>query len=84
MAGSISKVKCPKCKCSDLFLIELWKDAAIYWEQTKGSFDEKDGTLEPGNPYKVEARCKNCDHQWKVRGALQIHDVTIVLADFKN
>lgn len=72
-----SKVKCPKCSSKNLELIEVWKDHTITWQQHNGEFDRKDGNLESGNPSSVEARCRSCRHQWKVRGALQIVDIII-------
>jgi len=60
-----------------LDLVELWKDATISWEQFDGEFYRKDGNLEPGYPYALEARCKTCTHTWKVRNASQITDIII-------
>lgn len=72
----ISNVKCPKCRSKDLFLDEIWKDSAIQWEQINGQFDQNDGVLSPdGSPYKIEARCKKCNHRWRIKGATQICDV---------
>lgn len=69
-----SKVKCPKCKSVNLTLIELWRNNSIEWEQTDGKFNRRDGNIEPGDPYKVEAKCE-CGHRWSIRGALQIGDI---------
>jgi hypothetical protein len=70
-----SKVVCPKCKSKDLFLIEIWKDSGITWEQIGGKFDRNDGVLEHGGPYRVEARCKKCDYYWKIKKVTDIHEV---------
>jgi len=67
-----SKVKCPKCGSRNLTLLELWKNHDISWEQIGGKFDMKDGVLEMGDPYKMEAECSKCKHHWTIRGALQI------------
>lgn len=67
-----SKLVCPKCKSKDLFLIEIWVDMAIHWEQTDGKFDREDGALEPGCPHHVEATCKKCGKRWKPKSANQI------------
>ena len=68
-------VKCPKCKSTDLLLIEIWSGHTITWEQKQNVIDRNDGNLESGDPYKVQAICSQCSHSWKVRGALQISDV---------
>lgn len=71
-----TKVKCPKCKAKNLFLIEIWVGATITWEQNEfGVFDKNDGSLEPGDPYRIECRCRKCNHTWKIRNAIQITDV---------
>jgi len=70
-----SKLKCPKCKSTDLMVLESWKNHDIQWEQVNGEFDKNDGILEPGNPYRVEAKCSKCKHAWTVRKAKQINDI---------
>jgi len=70
-----SKVRCPKCKSKDLRLIEVWEGHTIQWEQVDGKFDRNAGSLEPGDAYKVEGKCKKCSHQWTIRKTLQIDDV---------
>jgi predicted nucleic-acid-binding Zn-ribbon protein len=71
----LTKVKCPKCKSANINLIEVWSGATITWEVADGKFDRNYGNLESGDPYKVEAKCSNCGHQWRVRGAIQITDI---------
>lgn len=51
------------------------KNIVKSWEVEDGKFDRNDGSLEPGDAYKVQAECK-CGHGWTVRNALQIDDVT--------
>lgn len=70
-------VNCPKCRSNNLYLIEVWKDHTIQFDSISGQFDETDGVLEPGNPYKVEAKCKACNHQWTIRKSVQISDLFI-------
>lgn len=72
-----STAKCPKCKSRNLSLIELWRGHTIQWEQVNGEFDRDDGILEPGDPYKLEAKCKECGHKWTISKATQIDYVTI-------
>jgi len=71
-----SKLSCPKCKSKDLFIIELWNNASIHWEQIDGKFDINDGCQSEGNPYSVECQCKKCKRMWRARKAMQIHDIT--------
>lgn len=71
-----SKLKCPKCKGNSLVLTEIWTSHLIEWTQTNGMFDRNDGVLNEGEPKEVEARCKTCAHNWKVRKAKQIDDIT--------
>lgn len=82
-----SNVRCPKCSNTrELRLIEVWRSHTITWEVECGVFDINDGALEPGDAYKVEAKCKNCGHQWTIRGARQITYITnsIALTKAKN
>lgn len=67
-----SKIICPKCKSNNLLLVEVWSQHTITWDQIDGKFDKEDGSLEMGDPYKVEANCKECSHIWKIRKAIQI------------
>jgi hypothetical protein len=77
MSDQLSKVNCPKCKSKTLTLVECWKDHTIEWEQENGKFRMQDGCLNPGDAYKVQARCSECNHAWTIRGALQISDVCL-------
>ena len=72
---SKTKVKCPRCKSSDLCITELWKGHSIKWVQVNGEIERKNGNIDPGDPYKIFCECSNCSHVWTVRGASQITDV---------
>ena len=67
-----SRVKCRKCKGIDITLTEIWVGSTITWDQYNGKFDRNDGNLEPGDPIRCEAECKNCKHHWKLKYANQI------------
>jgi len=67
--------KCPKCKSKRLILEELWINHFIQWEVIDGKIDRNDGVLEPGDAYKVIGLCRDCNHKWTFRNALQIDDV---------
>lgn len=70
-----TKCKCPKCKSDDLIFMEVWEGHTITWECISGKFDREDGALEPGDPYRVDGKCKKCQHVWRIRKALQIDDI---------
>lgn len=72
-----SRIKCPKCKGNNLYLIEVWTAHTIEWEQTNGKFNPNDGNLEMGDPHHLEAKCMPCNHQWRVRGAGQISSAIV-------
>lgn len=61
--------KCPKCRSQNVELIEIW-DATISWIPNDPYFN--DGNLNPGDPQKVEARCLNCNHTWRIRKITQV------------
>lgn len=69
------KTKCPKCKSTDLYILEIWKGHTIQWECRNGTIETNEGILEPGDPYQVEATCRKCKHIWRVRKAQQINDL---------
>lgn len=68
-------IRCPQCRSISLELIELWKDHSIIWQQDDQGLISSKGILEPGNPYRVEAECRDCKHTWKVRRITQITDL---------
>ena len=70
-----TNIVCPKCKSDSLAIMEIWDGAVIEWEIINGKFDRNDGSLEPGNPVKLECKCKNCHHSWKIRKSTQIDDI---------
>jgi len=70
-----TKVKCPKCRSSNLRIGEVWIGHSIEWDVVDGKFDRQEGNLEPGDPDHLVISCKSCDHRWRVRGACQIHDI---------
>lgn len=75
LIASVSRCVCPKCKSSDLTLTELWKNHSVQFYYKNGEIVGK-GNLEPGDPYKVEAFCNDCSHEWRLKGITQISDVS--------
>ena len=73
LIASVRRCVCPKCKSSDLILTELWKNHSIQWHLNGETLGK--GNAEPGDPYRVEAFCNECNHEWRLRGVTQITDV---------
>lgn len=72
---NVRQCVCPKCKSTDLTLTELWKNHSIQFQYRNGKIIYK-GNLEPGDPYKVEAFCNDCNHEWRLKKVTQITDVS--------
>lgn len=68
--------KCPICKSSSFYFVEIWAGSTITWEVNNGCFNKDDGFLcaEDAAPKKVEGHCK-CGHRWTVKNAVNIGDV---------
>ncbi len=67
--------RCPKCKGKNLELIEVWEGHTITWQVEDGQINRNEGNIEPGDPWKVEGHCEDCDHRWTFRKTLQIEDL---------
>jgi len=69
-----TKLRCPKCKSSDLALVETgtWSSE---WIVKDGRLDRADGNHEPESVDRLDAKCSKCGYLWKPRGAHQIDDV---------
>jgi hypothetical protein len=69
-----TKLRCPRCKCSDLYLIETgtWTSQ---WKVIDGRFDREEGSHEPDSVDRLDAKCRSCGWIWKPRGAFQIDHV---------
>lgn len=76
MLTKIKRIKCPKCGGSPDSFLELYRDHGISFYMEDGKL-EREGILEPGEPYKVEALCGTCGHQWRLRGVMQITDLIL-------
>lgn len=63
-------IKCPKCRSNNVHIIEFWSGSTILWRHGDAF---QDGTLEPGDPYRVEGHCQRCNHRWKVRKVTQVN-----------
>ena len=70
------KCYCPKCKGKELVLTELWRNHSIEFTYSDGKV-EAANSLEPGDPYKVDAICSKCGHGWTLRGVTQITDIVL-------
>lgn len=66
---------CPKCRCSTILLKEIWTGLDMQFEQVNGVLNcQGYGSGDHGNPFKVEAFCMGCRHEWTLRGVTQISD----------
>lgn len=72
-----SKTPCPKCRSKNINIHEIWRGHTISWHIENGTVNRNEGYLEPGDPYKVEGECRDCDHRWTFRMAADIEDVLI-------
>lgn len=75
-AMEVSVIFCPKCQCNDLIIYEIWTGHSIEFTQDGGLIDLNSGIVEPGNPNHLEAKCRSCKHEWRVRGRNQIGLIT--------
>ncbi len=75
LIASVRQCVCPKCKSTNLTLTELWKNHSIQFQYRNGKVIGE-GNLEPGYPYKVEAFCNECNHEWRLKKVTQIIDVS--------
>lgn len=67
-------IRCPKCKGGNLYLTEVG-EWTTQWDIEGGAFDRSDGSHEPGAVNHIEARCKSCQHRWRLRGRYSIDDI---------
>lgn len=68
--------KCPKCKSTELEIIEEWRGMTISW-MPGDSMD--DGVKEMGDPYRVDAVCLKCHYTWRLRGVTQVNESLLSL-----
>lgn len=61
--------KCPKCKTQQVRIVEFWREHTIEWEPNDL---QEEGILSPGEPYMVHGLCLRCEHEWKIRGVIQV------------
>lgn len=60
--------KCPKCGCKQLCITEEGRWSTEHeWDGEKCISHNN----EPGSYYRVEARCKDCNHVWTLKGRTQ-------------
>jgi Zn finger protein HypA/HybF involved in hydrogenase expression len=67
-------IRCPKCRSADLSLTEVG-DVSLTWHVKGGSFDRSKGYRDYGSLHTVFGNCTKCDHQWRLKRAIQITDV---------
>jgi RNA polymerase subunit RPABC4/transcription elongation factor Spt4 len=77
----VSIAVCPKCESNDLYLTEIWCGHYIVFDQEEGIIEENNGSLEMGDPFKVEGLCKKCKHGWLFK---DVHQIGYLLKDDIN
>ncbi len=70
-----TNAKCPKCRSTNLSLIEIRDDERLIWSVKKGEFDKSAYTKLFAKPVRVEGRCAHCDWEWTLRKAGCIEDL---------
>ncbi len=66
-------VRCPKCRCRVLTLVEVWESTVTAYQRKDGTLWHDGFNLDPGNPTGViRATCDGCGHQWKLQGWRQL------------
>ena len=71
---AVRRCVCPRCRKADLTLTELWRGHSVQFSYKDGKIVGK-GNLEVGDPYKVEAFCNDCNHEWRLKRVTQISDI---------
>ena len=79
---AITKVRCPKCRSRNLALTEQ-VEAFTTFEVKDGRLNREDGIHELGNFIGgLTAKCQECGHDWRIRGAGHIEDACTELDPF--
>lgn len=60
------RIKCPKCKNTDINLIEISNGFSITYSGEDGEYFEA-GELEAGDPHSVRGECKKCEYNWRLK-----------------
>ena len=60
--------KCPRCKCHEIKITEVW-ESYITWTP----YTERDkGCKQPGGPVSVLCECGRCGHVWRKNQTTQV------------
>lgn len=76
MKKAKSKAYCPKCRCNNLILTEIIT-ASTSVIQSDGLIDPSTCYNQYGDPFKVEALCDNCGHEWSLYNVNQITEILV-------
>lgn len=73
-APATTNRRCPKCGSRNLTLTEQI-EAFTSWEVRDGRLNRQGGIHEFGGAVGLWGECSECEHHWRVKGAIQIVDV---------
>ncbi len=68
------ELKCPKCSSKNIGVTEI-SEAERIWQIEDNSIDEDDAMTDIGFVLRVDGRCWDCKHIWKLRNITQITDL---------
>jgi hypothetical protein len=71
-----TQIMCPKCKGSDIKLLEVSEEYRVWYQNGEGKIGEEQEP-EYGDLIAVRAVCQNsdCGHRWTVRGITEITEL---------
>jgi hypothetical protein len=71
-----TQITCPKCKGSDIKLLEVSEEYRVWFQDGEGKIGEEQEP-EYGDLIAVRAICQNtdCNHRWTVRGITEITEL---------
>ncbi len=70
-------IKCPKCNGQNIQLVELYECGCYVYSRDGILVEPICMNLEPGDIIRLDAKCLECGHTWKVRKATQWPDLFI-------
>lgn len=71
-----TKVKCPKCKSTNLYLVEEGTWGTSHYQEN-GVIQPDSHNNEPGDYYKLTGECVECNHKWTIKNASNVLSVII-------
>lgn len=78
-----SNVKCPKCKCTDVSVLEVHENGGVLYHVKDGEIEVSYTSVIPGNAVRLEATCEDykCRHKWTIRNKKHIWELDSMVVD---